>query len=293
MSEHLREKWKYGKSMHQSIRTLLLAVGALIVCAPIAMAVSGSIKSTNELTANLAPVLEGSSGDIFWNIFPLYPTLKHFLNLLFYTPSFFTVFWNSVKMVVMILAGQMVVAVPAAWFFARFDFQGKKMIFTIYVILMLIPFQLTMLPSYLVLDKMGLMGSQWAVILPTIFSTFPVFLIYRGFTAIPEEIMEAARTDGASDFMIFIRIGIPLGSTGILSALVLGFLDYWNMIEQPMSFIRDKADWPLSIYLPEIGTSQAGAALAASVIALIPAAFVFVIGQDYLEQGIIASGVKA
>ena len=105
--------------------------------------------------------------------------------------------------------------------------------------------------------------------------------------------MEAARTDGASDFMIFIRIGIPLGSTGILSALVLGFLDYWNMIEQPMAFIRDKADWPLSLYLPEIGTSQAGAALAASVIALIPAAFVFVIGQDYLEQGIIASGVKA
>ncbi len=124
------------------------------------------------------------------------------------------------------------------------------------------------------------------------FSTFPVFLIYRSFTAIPRELIEAAKIDGAGELAVFWKVGIPLGSPGILSAVVLGFLEYWNMMEQPLAFLQDKTLWPLSLYLPEVGAGQAGIALAASVIALIPAVFVFVIGQDYLEQGIISSGIK-
>lgn len=87
-------------------------------------------------------------------------------------------------------------------------------------------------------------------------------------------------------------VGIGLGKGGILSALVLGFLEYWNMIEQPFAFLEDKILWPLSLYLPEISWTQAGFAFAASVVMLIPAVFVFVMGQDYLEQGIIYSGLK-
>ena len=98
--------------------------------------------------------------------------------------------------------------------------------------------------------------------------------------------------DGAREWYIFFKMGLPLGKSGILSALVLGFLEYWNMMEQPMAFIDDKALWPLSLYLPEIVWGQAGYAFCASVITLIPAAFVFVMGQDYLEQGIIYSGLK-
>ena len=157
---------------------------------------------------------------------------------------------------------------------------------------MLLPFQVTMLPSYLVMNKMNLMNTQASVILPAIFSTFPVFLIYRSFTSIPKELLEAARVDGAGEFQIFWEIGIPLGSPGLLSAIVLGFLDYWNMMEQPLAFLKDKTLWPLSLYLPEIGVEQAGMALAASVVTLAPAIFVFVVGQDYLEQGIAASGIK-
>ena len=91
---------------------------------------------------------------------------------------------------------------------------------------------------------------------------------------------------------IFFKIGLPLGKSGILSALVLGFLEYWNMMEQPMAFLDDKALWPLSLYLPEITWVQAGSAFCTSIITLIPAVFVFVLGQDYLEQGIIYSGLK-
>jgi multiple sugar transport system permease protein len=139
---------------------------------------------------------------------------------------------------------------------------------------------------------MHLMNTHWSIILPAVFSTFPVFIMYRGFAAIPKELYEAAKIDGAGDWQTFIRIGIPLGSPGILSALVLGFLEYWNMVEQPLAFLEDLSLWPLSLYLPEIDLRRAGMALAASVITLIPAVFVFFMGQDYLESGITASGMK-
>ena len=271
---------------------VLLLFFAILVCLPVILVITASVKSSYELQTNLYPILTENGDTVHWHLLPFYPTLQHYIKLLFGTPQFFTVFWNSVKIVCLILAGQILVALPAAWAFAKLAFRGKNILFTLCVILMLMPFQVMMLPSYLVLKQLQLLNTQYAVILPAVFSTFPVFLIYRGFTAIPKEIIEAARMDGAGEGMIFRSLGIPLGMPGILSALVLGFLEYWNMLEQPLAFIREKALWPISLYLPEIGMKQAGSALAASVIVLIPAAFVFVIGQDYLEQGIIATGVK-
>ena len=87
-------------------------------------------------------------------------------------------------------------------------------------------------------------------------------------------------------------IALPLGSPGIISVIVLGFLEYWNLIEQPMVFLKTKQLWPLSLYLPAIDAEQAGKALAASMIALVPAVLVFFSGQDYLEQGILSTAVK-
>lgn len=287
------------KKRRQIIRTLGRAVSryslfllALIVCMPVLMTVLASLKSGWELSDHLLPILEENGEWVRWRILPVYPTLHHHIKLLFQTPQFFTVFWNSVKIVGAILAGQILVAVPAGWALAKFSFRGKRILLLLYIVLMLMPFQVTMLPSYLVLDKLKMMNTQAAVILPAVFSTFPVFIIYRGFTAIPKEMIEAAQIDGAGDYTIFFRIGIPLGIPGILSALVLSFLEYWNMLEQPLAFIKDKSLWPLSLYLPEITTGDAGITLAASVIALIPAFFVFKLGQDYMEQGIIASGIK-
>ena len=269
-----------------------LLVFGLLICLPIFAVILGAFKSTRELTEALSPIIGTSGGSVHWRLFPFYPTGMHFVKLLFYTPEFFTVFWNSMKLVGCILLGQMFVAVPAAFGFSRFSFRGKHALVLSYVILMLMPFGVMMLPSYLVLKGMHLMNTHWAIILPAVFSAFPVFLMYRGFEAIPKELYEAAKIDGAGDWQMFFWIGIPLGSPGILSALVLGFLEYWNMVEQPLAFLEDLSLWPLSLYLPEIDLSRAGMALAASVITLIPAVFVFFMGQDYLESGIAASGMK-
>ena len=271
---------------------LLLAGPVLLMCAPVFLLLSGSIMSSQELSVYLRPLFQGGEGYISWRALPFYPTLEHYRSLLLYTPQFFTVFWNSARLVTIILAGQLLVGVPAAWGFAVYRFRGKKLFFTIYIVFMLLPFQVTMLSQYLVLDRVGVMNTHWAVILPAVFSTFPVFLIYRGFCTIPSGLLEAGRIDGAGEWRLFWQIGLPLASGGILSAMVLGFLEYWNMIEQPLAFLKDKSLWPLSLYLPEISQNRAGFAFAASVVTLVPSVFVFLLGQDSLEQGIVASALK-
>lgn len=274
------------------VTVALLLLPAVLICFPLLLLLTGSVMDSLEMKAYLFPAFGGGEGFIQWKLMPDYPTFEHFGRLLFQTPSFFVLFWNSVKLVACILIGQMIVGVPAAWAFAAYQVRGSRALFALYVVLMLLPFQVTMLSSYLVLDRLALMNTHAAIILPAVFSTLPIFLTYGGFRAIPVQLFEAARIDGASELRIFLTMGIPLGKSGLLSAMVLGFLEYWNLMEQPLAFLEDKALWPLSLYLPEISWQQAGFALCASFVTLIPAAFVFVLGQDYLEQGIVYSGLK-
>lgn len=272
-------------------KMIFIAVG-VVICMPVFFVLTGSVMGDSDLWECLAPVYLQGQGFVTWKLVPQYPTLAHYQRLL-KSPEFFVLFWNSVKMALAILAGQMAVGVPAAWAFASYQVKGKDILFTLYVVLMLMPFQVTMLSSYLVLDSLDLLDTHWSVILPAVFNTFPVFVTYGGFRTIPRELIEAARIDGAGELYIFFKIGIGLGRSGILSALVLGFLEYWNMIEQPLAFLEDRSLWPLSLYLPEIDWTQAGPAFAASVVMLVPAVFVFAAGQEHLEQGIVYSGLKA
>lgn len=278
--------------MKKYIGLVILIIPAFAACYPILFLLTGSIMGANEIESYLAPVLTGKAGYIEWRLLPMYPTLRYYVELLLDTPSVFVMFWNSVKMTVLILAGQLIFGVPAAWGFAKYRFPAKKLLFTVYIILMMMPFQVLMLSEYLVLDGLDLLDNLWGIILPAAFSTFPVFIMYRFFEGIPKALIESAKIDGAGHLHIFFAIGLPLGSAGIVSALVLGFLEYWNLIEQPLTFLKDKTLWPLSLFLPNISLDQAGMAFVTSVMTLIPSIFVFLAGQDYLEQGIVASGIK-
>ena len=284
--------YEAAKSLQRAFTIFLLLLPGFFVFFPIIILITGSVMDQYEIKEYLNPIFTEAFDFITWKIMPDYPSFANYGKLLFMTPQFFVLFWNSIRMTACILAGQLFVGVPAAWAFAVYRVRGSRMLFALYVILMLLPFQVTMLSSYLMLNRLSLLNTQQAIIIPAVFSTFPIFLTYGGFRGIPSQLFEAARVDGASERTIFLKIGIPLGKSGLLSAMVLGFLEYWNMMEQPMAFLDDKALWPLSLYLPEINWAQAGFAFCASVITLIPAVFVFTFGQDYLEQGIIYSGVK-
>lgn len=278
--------------MKKTIIFLPLLILAILTMSPVVFLAAGALMDNREIMDLAGPVLAGQESYASWRFLPKYPTLKNMVGLLLDSPEFFQMFWNTVKITGGILAGQFFFGTPAAWGLARYSFRGKKAVYFLYIIMMMMPFQVTMLSEYLVLDQMNLLDSHAAIILPGIFSTFSVFIMYRFFCGIPESILEAARIDGAGEFRIFLQMGIPLGASGIISALVLSFLECWSMIEQPMTFLTTKSLWPLSLYLPQIDNNNAGISLCASLAALLPAVFVFLAGQDYLEQGIASSALK-
>ncbi len=167
-------------------------------------------------------------------------------------------FWNSCLQTGLVLAGQLLIAFPGAWAFAHFCFSRKEGI----VSFLYHPDDAAVPgdhgPELSGPKGFHLLNTHLAVILPGIFSAFPVFYHDKFFASIPTPLIEAARLDGAGDLAIFMKVGIPVGRPGIISILVLGFLEYWNAIEQPMTFLKEQRLWPLSLYLPEITADKAG-----------------------------------
>lgn len=247
----------------------------------------GAVTPQDEVLVTLGPALEESGqNQAFWSILPSWPTLQPMAELLLDTPIFFGMFWNACKLVFPQVIGQLVVAAPAAWAFSKLQFPGRKLLYGAYLLLMVLPFQITMVPNYLVLERLGLMDTPFAIILPGMFSAFPVFIIKKGFDSVPDSLLEAAALDGAGPIVTFFMIGLPMGVPAILSAATLSFIEAWNAIEQPMMFLQDKANWPLSLYLSNITLEDLGLALAASLMMLAPPLLLFLAGQKYLEQGI-------
>ena len=272
---------------------ILLIVLALLAVYPVIFLSAGSLMGADELEDCLGAVVSGAEGYASFPVLPKYPTLQHFAEVLLDSPEFFVMFWNSILITFGVLGGQFVAGTMAAWGFARYEFPCKRGIFLLYIVLMLLPFQVLMLSDYLLLDRLRLLDSLWAVILPGMFSTFPVFIMYRFFAEIPDSLIESARLDGAREWQLFWYLALPMGSSGIIAALVLGFLEYWSLIEQPLTFIKDKSKLPLSVFLPDpTMTGKAGFLFAVSVVTFLPAIIVFMGGRDYLEQGIMAGAVK-
>lgn len=265
---------------------MFLAIVFILFGYPLLFLVSGTIKGNDELNYLLVPMLESADRELKWRLLPQYPTLRHYFRVMIDTPEFWILFWNSVKIVVAVMAGQLLVSVPAAWGFAKYRFRGNKILFRVYIFFMLLPFQAKMLSEYLVLDKITLLDTHWAIILPGIFSTFPVFILYQFFKGIPQEVLESARLDGAGEWIIFTKIGIPLAMNGIAAVFILNFIEYWNIIEQPLVFLKSKNLWPLSMYMPDVLQNNPGDMFVKIVVTSIPLVVLFLSGQEHLKKGI-------
>ena len=283
--------YKFKKIRRAWVALPLLLV-SLTIWLPLWWMAMGALTPIDELTLTLGPALLGKEGYAIWPLLPSWPTLSPLAELLLDTPEFFTMFWNTCALVFPQMLGQLAVGIPAAWAMSRLRFRGRGALKTLYLVLMLLPFQVTMVSAYLAADRLHLLDTRWAVILPGVFGAFPVFIITQGVDAVPATLLEAAALDGAGALGTLLRIGLPLGLPGILSAAVLGFLEAWNAIEQPMTFLQTKALWPLSLYLPQIAAQRLGLAMAASLVMLAPAALMFRFGQRYLTLGIQSSGLK-
>ncbi len=256
------------------------------------MLVGGTLLGPSELASRLGGVLGDTGNLAAWPLLPARPTLANIVRLLLDTPAFFQVFWNSCVQVFPAVLGQILVGAPAAWALAQYRFRGRKGLTWLYTVLMVLPFQVTMASSYIVLNRFSLVDTHFAVILPAVFSAFPVFIMIKFFGKIPPAVLEAARIDGAGELGLFLRVGLPLGAPGVLSAALLGFMECWNAVEQPITFLKTPTLFPLSIFLPATDIENAGVSFVCALVALLPAALLFLYGQKWLEQGIIASGLK-
>lgn len=149
-----------------------------------------------------------------------------------------------------------------------------------------------MLSNYIVINDMGVLDTHAAVILPAVFSTFPVFIIYRSFIGIPEEVFEAFSLDSSSRLKMFWNIGIPLAMPGIKSAVLLSVIEYWNMIEQPLLFLKTPSLWPFSIYIPGINYDNVQYIFVFSLIVLTPMILIVFWGKDEISNGIGSIALK-
>jgi len=157
---------------------------------------------------------------------------------------------------------------------------------------MLMPFQVTLVPNYMVIDRLGLMNSEAAIVLPGIFGAFGVFMMRQFMAHIPQAYSEAAKIDGAGHWTIFSRIVLPLAAPGLAALSVLLFADHWNMVEQPLIFLQDAVKQPLSLYLARIDREARGIGFAASALYMTPIVLLFLYAESYFIEGIQLSGIK-
>ncbi|MGE5678612.1 MAG: carbohydrate ABC transporter permease [Pseudomonadota bacterium] len=292
--KHIRRR--LGKVV---LSVTLLAM-AVVFLFPLVLTVTNSFMSEQEIENSYGMVTTGSGGQEsilsgkYANVklIPDMVTLTQYYTALIKRTQFLIKFWNSLLIVVPIILGQILISSMAAYAFAKLEFIFRDKLFFTYIIIMMMPFQVTLVPNYIVADKLGLLGSYWSIILPGIFGTFGVFLLRQFMMYIPDAYVESAKVDGASQLRIFFSIILPMSKTGLAALSILVFIDNWNMVEQPLIFLQDINMHPLSTYLSSINSGEIGIAFAASTIYMLPMLLIFLYGENYLVQGIQLSGLK-
>ena len=279
------------------LMTIFAAVAAVIFLLPTVLTITNSFMSQTEINANYGVVFNSVtdsktflSKTVNQKFIPDILSFSQYFSVLFKTPDYLLKFWNSAILTVPIVIFQTVVALFASYGFSRLTGKLKEIIFFVYIILMLMPYQVTLVPNYLVSEKLGILDTRWAIILPGIFSPFAVFLLTKAMKRIPKTYFEAAMLDGANEFQIFTSICYPMVRSAVFSVLMLVFIDYWNMVEQPLILLSDESMHPLSVFLSKINSGDTGLAFAVAVIYMMPSLLMFLYGEDYLVEGITYSG---
>lgn len=279
------------------LMTIFAAVAAVIFLLPTVLTITNSFMSQTEINANYGVVFNSVtdsktfiSKTVNLKFIPDIVSFSQYFSVLFKTPDYLLKFWNSAILTVPIVIFQTVVALFASYGFSRLTGKLKEIIFFVYIILMLMPYQVTLVPNYFVSEKLGILDTRWAIILPGIFSPFAVFLLTKAMKRIPKTYFEAAMLDGANEFQIFTSICYPMVRSAVFSVLMLVFIDYWNMVEQPLILLSDESMHPLSVFLSKINSGDTGLAFAVAVIYMMPSLLMFLYGEDYLVEGITYSG---
>jgi multiple sugar transport system permease protein len=267
----------------KAIITIVIAAFALIMILPYIWMISTSFKI---------------NGEVFKYPIDWIPKKWHFENYkqVWTGPNpFYLFYWNSIKITGITVIGNLFTSAMAGYAFAKIRFKGRNFLFLLYLSTMMIPSQVLLLPRFILFDSMKLINTHYSLILPGLFTVFGTFLMRQFFSTLPNELLEAARVDGAGYWRTFWQISLPLIKPAIVTLLILSFTSHWNEYEGPLIYLRDKQLFtiPLGLtsYVEEFGTNYV-LTMAASVSALLPLLIVVIVCQKWFVEGFASSGLK-
>ena len=276
------------------ILCVLLFVLALVILLPMAQTFLYSFSSIEDMKAFMKT--RGNYDDEAWMESRLSPnmfSLGQYYQILITDNTVLRLFLNSVMYTLLILMGQAVVIPAMAFALSKFRFPGRDGLFFVIILLMLLPFQVTMVPNVLTLRRMGLLNTLWAVILPMWFSPFYIFLIRQFMVGLPGELIEAASIDGAGTFRTYLNVVLPVCRPILGAAAALSFADCWNLVEQPLTYLVQRPDLqPLSTMFNQLASENTGFEFAGAALYILPALFVYMFFQEDILSGIQLTELK-
>lgn len=220
-------------------------------------------------------------------------SVRQYYTILIEDPQYLKLFMNSMMYTGAILCGQALIIPLTAYALSRFIFKGRDVLFFLVLMLMLLPFQVTMAPSVYTLRFLGLMDTVWAVILPMCFSPFYIFLLRQFMVGLPNELLEAGMIDGAGPLRCFLHVVLPVCRPILGAAVALSFADCWNLVEQPLTFLAKSPNLqPLSVMFNQISTEGSDVAFAGAALYILPALFIYFYFQEDILLGVQLSELK-
>ena len=269
--------------LSRQIVAVLLVLLACLWLAPIVWTLSTSLRTPAQ-SFSLPP--KWLPTDLAWRNYAQ----------VFDSVPFAEILLNSVKVSVAIVLGQLVTASLAGYAFARLSFPGKNLLFILLMASLMVPAQATIIPVFLLIKWFGLADTLWSLIMPAWVTAFGVFFMRQAFMQIPQDLVDAAKIDGAGQWRIFSKIFMPLCAGPLAVLAILSFNTFWNEFFRPLIFLSSQQNFTLPLGLVTLqgylGTGSLSVVLAGVVISMLPVLLIFVFAQRYVIEGIARTGVK-
>lgn len=277
------------KNVKTAVATAFVWLLALTMIVPFIWMLSASLKlpgEVMELPIRWFPKhFHWENYGVIWNIGHLAPRDYHFP----------LAYFNSLKIAFINMGGCIVTSALAGYAFAKIPFRGRDAVFLLYLATMMIPSQVTLIPKFVIFDRMHILGTHLTLILPGLVTITGTFLMKQYFMQVPNELRESATIDGASELHTWFRIMLPLAKPMMASLALLVFLWNWNNYLEPLVFLQSWRTYTITVALGSFideSLTEYNLIMAASVSALLPVFVVFIAGQQYLVKGLTAGAVK-
>ena len=275
------------------LKIFLLTVAAVLILLPVIITFLYSFFAPDEIRSFMETRSQYGEQMMEIKLSPHKVSLEQYWHILIEDTSVLRYYFNSIVYTLTILVCQAIIVPAVAYALSRYKYPGRDLLSFLIIVLLLLPFQITMVPTVLMLRNLELMDTLWAIILPSIASPFYVFLIRQNMLGIPNELFEAAQIDGAGPIRCFFHIALPVSRAILGAALALSFADCWNMVEQPLVFLPTQTSlYPLSVAFNQLSRTSTGVEFAGASLFLIPALLIYLFFQKDIMTGIQLSELK-